>query len=149
MTEPTPVTVADRLIRRRARVCVGFAGFFAVSQVSSLSRPHAGRLVDRVHLAAWVLWAAMLLVMLAVGGGLLRTAAVRRLMNDETTRAHRLRGMAVGFWAAIAAALLLYLADATAGPVPPDDALRMVITAAVSTGVFWFGALERRASRDG
>lgn len=146
MTVSSDVLLADKLVRRRARVSTVFAILFMTTQAQSLSRPTGGRLVDHVHIGAWVVWAVVLLVVLALGGGFIRTARVRALMNDESTIAHRQRAMVAGFWATVCASLSLYmLAQVVA--MSAADAVRITLTAAVSAALLRFGQLERRALR--
>lgn len=147
----TDQAVADKLVRRRARVCTVFGILFMASQATSLSRPHPA-VTDPSsyqvgHVAAWVVWAAILLLVVATGGGWLRTPGVRSMMNDESTRTHRLRALATGFWASLAATFALYCVQLFR-PVQTGDALRLVVTVAVAASLMSFGAMERRALRN-
>jgi len=142
--------LAERLVRRRARVATVFGILFMATQASSLSRPHPA-LTDPGayqlgHIAAWVVWAVILLLVLVTGGGLLRTAGVRQMMNDEGTRAHRGRALCTGFWASLAATFSLYLLNLYE-PITTSDALRLVVTIAVAAALISFGAMERKALR--
>jgi protein-S-isoprenylcysteine O-methyltransferase Ste14 len=143
--------LAEKLVRRRARVATAFGILFLASQASSLSRPHPVLThpgpYQLGHVAAWVIWAAILLIVLATGGGLLRTAGVRQMMNDESTRTHRARALSTGFWASLAATFSLYFLNLYQ-PVTTADALRLVVTIAVAAALISFGAMERRALRD-
>ena|SRR5690242_12923745 len=108
MTSET-ARLADRIAWGRARAAQVLAFVFVATQVGSF---HDDLPVDRpqaLHLTAWLCWAVMLLLFLAFAGGLLRGERMRALLNDETTRDHRLRAMAWGFWSAIVAALGVYL----------------------------------------
>ena len=144
--------LAEKLVRRRARVATVFGILFMITQASSLSRPrpalsdpgpyHLG------HVSASVIWAMILLLFLVTGGGLLRSASVRQMMNDEGTRVHRARALCVGFWASLAAAFVFYVLDLFE-PMATSDALRLVVTVAVAAALISFGAMERRALRGG
>lgn len=144
----TTYTIADKLVRRRARAAIIFATLFLATQVASFGRGapnlHNPGPYQFGHLAAWIGWAAMLLLVLATGGGLLRSTAVRSMMNDETTLIHRQRAYVGGFWAAVLAALGLYIVDLY-HPLAAGDALRLVVTVGVGVGLLTFGVLERRA----
>lgn len=143
--------LAEKLARRRARVATVFGILFMATQASSLSRPHPVLTnpgpYQLGHVAAWVLWATILLLVLVTGGGLLRTAGVRQMMNDESTRAHRARALCTGFWASLAATFLLYFLNLYQ-PMTTGDALRLVVTIAVAAALISFGAMERKALRD-
>jgi hypothetical protein len=143
--------LAEKLVRRRARVATVFGILFMAAQASSLSRPHPvltnPGAYQLGHVAGWVIWATVLLLVLVTGGGLLRTAGVRQMMNDESTRDHRARALGTGFWASIAAAFSLYFLDLYQ-PVTTGDALRLVVTIAVAAALISFGAMERKALRD-
>ena len=100
--------LAEKLSARRARVSTVLAVFFLASMATSLGTDVPTSRPETVKLAAWIVWAAALLFLLAVGGGLLRGRNVRALMNDETTIANRRDAMVKGFWAMIATAFALY-----------------------------------------
>ena len=144
MMTPLPSTLAEKLLRRRARLSIAMGLLFVMWQPSGLASGHPMRAVDRVHVAAWVAWGLVLLVVLLAGGDRRRPAGVRRAMNDEGTRDHRRQAMASGFWATVAAALGLYVFNLIS-PIPTGDALRWVVTAGIGLSVFRFGQLERAA----
>ena len=149
MTQPpTPSAVADKLLRRRARLSIALGLLFVLWQPYGLTHPGHLRAVDAVRLAAWVGWGVVLLVVLLAGGDRRRPPGVRAAMNDEGTRRHRGQAMTSGFWAAVLAALGLYVFNLFA-PLDAGLALRSVITAGIGLSVFRFGQLERAALRDG
>jgi hypothetical protein len=136
--------LAEKLIKRRARVSIIFGMLFLLAMLNSLGAdPHEGQ-VETFRLASWILWAASLLTLLAFGGGLLRGKAVRNLMNDDSTLDHRQRGMVTGFWAMVIAAFALY-AYSLVEPVSGRDAIRLLLSAAVGASVIRFGILEKRS----
>jgi protein-S-isoprenylcysteine O-methyltransferase Ste14 len=136
--------LAERLILRRARVSTVLAIFFMVSMATSLGTDVPLSRPENVKLAAWVVWAAALLFLLATGGGLTRNAKVRSLLNDETTIENRRNAMVTGFWATVATAFTLY-AITLFEPVSGRDAIRLMLSIAVASAVLRFAALERRA----
>ncbi len=142
------IALADKLTRRRARVSIVLGLFFLMSMASSigvespLSRPQT------VKIAAWIVWSAGLLFMLAVGGGLARGKTVRGLMNDDSTVENRRRAMVMGFWATVLSAFVLY-AISFYVPVSGRDAIRLLLSAAVGASVIRFGFLEQRSLGNG
>jgi len=140
--------LADRIAWGRARAATVMAVVFMTAQAGSfpgdlpLNRPQS------FHLAAWIVWAAALLMFLAVGGGLFRGRRMRALLNDETTIDHRKRAMALGFWGAIGAAVLVY-GLSFYEPMSVREGTRLIVTIAIAMALLRFGTLERRALRDG
>jgi hypothetical protein len=101
-----------------------------------------------IHIAAWIVWAAALLMLVAAGGGLLRGKVVRGLMNDDTTIENRRTALITGFWAIILCAFILYgvsFFEQISGRV----AIRLMLSIAVGAAAIRFGILERRALRSG
>lgn len=149
MPTASDVEIADRLSRKRSRLLPLLALLFISGQAmyfGNASQPL--RTVDTVRIGAWLVWALALLLLLATGGGLFRSRSVRSLMEDEVTIEHRRRGLVAGFWAAMAAAVLLYPIS-IAEPVTAREALHIVVTAGIGVALLWFGWLERRALKDG
>jgi hypothetical protein len=139
--------LADRLVIKRARVAQTLGGIFVVLQATSVHDDHVLNRPQELHLVAWFVWAIILLLFLATGGGFLRNRRVRSLMNDESTRDHRLRAMAFGFWIAVGCALFLYglsfLSSMTVG-----EATRLIITSSIGFALLYFGWLEKKALRE-
>ncbi|CAN5486402.1 hypothetical protein BH10PSE14_BH10PSE14_29640 [soil metagenome] len=138
--------LAERLARRRARVATVMAVYFMATQAISFPGDIVLNRPGIVHLIGWVGWAAALLVLLALGNGLFRGGAVRGILNDETTLDHRKRAMALGFWAAIATAFLVF-ALTFIEPIAAREASRLIVTLTISVALLRFGMLERRALR--
>ncbi len=148
MAPLSDVDEADRLTRRRARMIPMLAVVFIVGQAAYFMQPPGERAIDHIRIIAWLIWVAVLLMLLATGGALIKPKQVRALMDDESTRANRLRGYAVGFWAAIGAAILLY-AIAVFVPVTGPEAVHLIVTAAIAGALLTFARLERRFHADG
>lgn len=149
MTHASDVEKAERLGRRRARLFVFQGLLFLVWQATFFSSP-AGeslRTVDHVKISAWLVWAIALLVLLATGGGLLRSREVRALLDDELTRRHRTRAYVTGFWMAVASGLALYVIgmfeDVTA-----RETIHTILSIAIGSAMFSFGIHERRGYSD-
>ena len=140
---------AEKLSRRRARALPVLGLVFLAQQASFLSMPdEATRPVDHLKIGAWLVLSIVLLAGLATGGAWLRPRAVRELINDESTRAHRQMAYLYGFWAAMGTAIGIYVV-AMFEPVSGRDAVHIIVTAAVAAALLNFGMLERRALRDG
>jgi hypothetical protein len=138
--------LAERLTRRRARVATVMAVYFIATQAISFPGDIVLNRPGIVHLVGWVGWAAALLVLLALGGGLFSGGTMRGILNDETTLDHRKRAMALGFWAAIASAFLVF-ALTFIEPVSARAASRLIVTCTIAAALLRFGMLERRALR--
>ena len=140
--------LADRIAWGRARAATVMAVIFVTAQAGSLRDDLPLNRPQSLHLAAWIVWAAALLVFLTVGGGLWRGPRIRALLNDETTIDHRRRAMAFGFWGAIGTSALVY-ALSFYEPMSAQEGARLIITIAIAVALLRFGTLERRALKDG
>jgi hypothetical protein len=139
------VEEAERLVRRRARMLLLLVILFLSWQGDYFLADGAlGRTVDHVKVSAWLVWAIALLAILATGGGYFRSRAVRALMDDDTTRHHRLTAFSFGFWASVGAAILVYALSMFA-TVSGREASHLIISAAVGASLLSFVWLERRA----
>jgi protein-S-isoprenylcysteine O-methyltransferase Ste14 len=141
------MALAEKLTRRRARMCIILGLFFIATMASSLGVDVPTSRPETVKIAAWIVWAAMLLFILATGGGLLRGKTVRALMNDDSTIDNRRRAMVAGFWATVASAFALY-AISLIEPVSGREAIRLLLSAAVGASIIGFGKLELRSLRN-
>ena len=136
---------ADKVSRRRARLLPLLGILFIAGQ--PLYFANSGIEASQVKTFVWLAWALLLLAALAFAGGHFGSAAVRGLVEDELTRANRLRGYAAGFWAGSMATIALYgfsLFDNLKG----RESLHIVLTVTIAAALIRFGALERRALRD-
>jgi protein-S-isoprenylcysteine O-methyltransferase Ste14 len=138
------ITLADKLTRRRARVSIVLGVLFLASMATSMGVEPPLNRPQTVQLAAWIVWAAALLFLLAVGGGLTRGKSVRALMNDDSTIDNRRRAMVTGFWATVFTAFVVY-GISFWDPVSGRDAVRLLLSAAVGASVIRFGILEQRS----
>jgi hypothetical protein len=148
MAEREDVALADRLSRRRARLLGVLGLLFLAGQAVYFGEGRMDRAVDQVRISAWLVWAAMLLIVFAFGGGWLRGGSVRALMEDELTRQNRLRAASAGFWAAMIAAIGLY-GLSLIEPLTGREAIHILLTAGVAAALLRFAQLERRALKDG
>jgi hypothetical protein len=98
-----------------------------------------------VQLSAYVVWALALLVLLATGGGLGRSQAVRELLSDEVTRANRGKAYAAGFWGMIATCTFCYISSLFI-VLPPIFILHGLLAVGVLFPCIMFASLERQAT---
>ena len=88
----------------------------------------------------------VLLVVLMTGGGLLRGAAMRAMLNDETTRVHRADALGWGFVVAMLTGIMMYIIGSAS--IGERGAVHLIVSFGVATALLRFGLLERRAMRD-
>jgi len=150
MSEPlTAARLADKVTRRRGRILMALAVMFIVWQTSFYGWGQAHdplRTVDHVRIGAWIVWAGVLLLMLAIGGAWLYSREVRRLVNDESALFNRQAGQQAGFFAAMIAGVAVYLVNLFE-PVGTLDAVHAVMTAGIGVALVRYALLERRAER--
>ncbi len=152
-TKPTrsPAEIAERMQRRRTRIIWAQALFFMVMQGSYYTTKMPSfdaplRPVDQIRLSAFAVWAAALIILLSVSGGMFRGKAVRALMDDELARAHRASALVWGYYAAMTFAIILYMVSQYVRMSPPE-AIHLIVSAGVFVPMVRFVILERRAER--
>lgn len=137
---------AEELSRRRTRMMPVLAVLFVGQQASYFTG--AGSPADsspgRVHIAAWFVLSIVILAALMTGGGWIYSRNVRRLANDEATRAHRDRAFRVGFISSMGACIVLYVVTLFL-PLSGRDAVHAVLTVGILVTLLCFAFLERRA----
>lgn len=150
MSNTSDVERAERISRSRARLFAAQALLFITWQGLFFSEPveETMRTVSIVKLSAWVVWVLALLMLLATGGGFLRSKSIRRLLNDELTRANRARAYAAGFWAAMASALGLFVLNLFEA-VSAREAIHTILSAAIAAAFITFAVRERRSAHAG
>lgn len=147
----TDTDTADNLVRRRARIMPMMAAIFVGQQAIYFSGPRMDdgrRLVNYVAISGWLMMSTVLLVMLATGGSLFQSAAVRALTNDESTRANRADGFSLGFLATMLSAIVLY-ALSLFEPLSARETIHTLMTVGIAAALLRFGLLERRALKQG
>lgn len=145
----TDAETADRLVRRRARMMPALAMMFVAQQASYFTgtRMDEGtRLVNYVAIGGWLALSIILLAGLAGFYGF-KSASVRALINDESTRANRAEALRLGFLATMVTALLLYVVSLFE-PLGARAAIHVLMTAGIAVALLRFGMLERRALRE-
>jgi hypothetical protein len=142
---------AERLSRRRARVLPMLAIIFISQQAAFFSDGavvEPARNVDVLKVSAWMVLSLVMLLALWSNGFWFRSKAVRALLDDEATRAHRADAMSLGFLCAILAAIGLYVLSMIE-PLHVREALHLVVSTGIAVAMLRFGFLERRADRVG
>ena len=139
--------IAERLSRRRARMLPLLAIYFLAGQAFFFRHAPESERIASFKISAWLVWAIVLLLALAFAGGQFRGAKIRALVEDEVTRANRLRGYAAGFWGGALAAIALYVVTMFE-PVGGREAIHIILTATIAAALLRFGTLERRAFKE-
>lgn len=97
------------------------------------------------------LWLGLLfgcaLTLLPLKRWLRLNSPVNRLLDDEGARAHRQLGCTIGFWAAIAVALVFQLASHFDRAITAEEVGQLVATAGILSAITVFAILELRAAR--
>jgi hypothetical protein len=148
MKNVSDIEAAERISRRRARMFPFLGVYFIAGQGIYFTEGQQLSQATTVKLSAWLVWAAILLVALAIAGGRFAGPKVRSLVEDEVTRANRLQAYALGFWTAALSALGVFVL-AMFEPVSGREAVHIILTFAVAGALIRFGILERRALKNG
>ncbi len=140
------VETADRLSRRRARMMAPMAVIFLTQQATFFSKPLDQRAVSLVHLGGWTVLALVILAGLVTGGFWRRPKAVRELMEDEVTRAHRGDALSLAFVLAMVTGIALFVLQVFV-PVETQVAIHLILSVGFGTALLRFSLLERRAHK--
>jgi len=149
MQSKSSVEIADRVSRKRAIGVAAAAAVFLLVQV--IARPFFVTAPDTVHrtkIDMWAINAGVLLLLLATGGGLLRSGQIRALVNDEVSRSHYRTAVVLGYWVAMVAAMGLYIVSSFRS-LTAREAVYVIVTSSIAVALLAFSYLEFRAHRDG
>jgi hypothetical protein len=145
---PSVPEQAEYLSKRRVRMLPMLAVILVAQQAAVFTSQHDPlRGVDHVKIAGWLILATVMLLALFTGGFWFYPRAVRDLLDDETTRAHRQQAISTGFLFSMIAAIGLYilsLFEAVGG----REAVHVVMTFGIGAALVRWGLLERRAHGD-
>jgi len=147
MTQQTPVEIADRKSRKRAGLLAIAALVFLAHVIVRplLAVPAPG---GDARLDLWAINAALLLAVLATGGGaLLNRSEIRVLMNDEVSRTNQRTAVVAGYWAAMATAMGLLAWPGFQG-LSARAAVYGIVSSGIVVALLVFSGLEYRAHRD-
>ena len=149
MSDLSSVEQAERLSRRRARMLPFLAIIYLTQQATFFAgdAPPGVRDVDHVKVGAWLVLSLVLLLAIATNGFWFQRPEIRRLIDDENTRANRASAMSMGFVAGMLAAILLYFINQFEA-VGAREAIHIILSAGLGAALLRFGFLERRAHSD-
>jgi cell division protein FtsW (lipid II flippase) len=148
MQSKSPVEIADRVSRKRAKGVAFAAIAFVVIQI--IIRPFLASDPGSTHQTTidwWAVNAVVLLALLATGGGLLNTPSIRALVNDEVSHTHYRTAVVAGYWVAMTTAMGIYFVSRYEG-VTARNAAYLIVTSSVVVALLVFSYLELRAHRD-
>ena len=140
------IETADRLSRRRARALPMLAVVFIAQQASYIAAwvENGTRTVDHVKIAAWLVLSIVMILALTTGGFWFRSRSVRRLLDDDVTRANRSDALRLGFLAAMAGGIVTYILTMFE-PISGREAIHIMMTLGIAAALVRFAFLERRA----
>jgi hypothetical protein len=143
------VEKAERLSRRRARM-LPFLALIYISQQATFFTGDAleGRSVDHVKIGAWLVLSLVMLLALATNGFWFQNRAIRALIDDESTKAHRASAMSTGFVFSMLAGIALYFLNQFE-MVTAREAIHVILSLGLGAALVRFGLLEKRAHGDG
>jgi len=134
----------ERVARRRALGARLMAGVLLTTAMHDIGAIY-GYANSAFSFAFEVMWlVVILLFLLFAGGGLVRTAAMRAALYDESTIEHGRRALAFGFWGALLACGVTWVLSRALSINGPEVA-RAVVTYSVAMALVRFAALEMKA----
>lgn len=90
----------------------------------------------------WAVMIGLWLIVLATGGGLRLSRAIRDVMNDEVSLINRSKALQAGFWAATLLGLALYFATLR-WELGAREAIRILVDGALAVALLRYAWLER------
>jgi predicted permease len=135
------VEKAERMSRARAGLMALAAAILVPNLCLQYGDPHY--MSPGARGASWLVVIGLWTFMLWNGGGLRPIGRMRALLNDELSLQNRARALTLGFYTAVAAALLTYVVNWST-PISTGDALKIVSGAAVAMALACYAALEWR-----
>lgn len=145
MTEaPSNAELADRLVRRRARLMPVLGLFILIQQSAYFAHGDGSRAIDQVRLGGWVAMSLVVLLVLTTGGFWFRRPELRAMIEDEGTRANRASALATGFLCAMATAIICYVMQG-AWEFGVGEVIHLIVSAGLISALLRFSILERRA----
>ena len=96
-----------------------------------------------VQIAIWLAFAIFMLVLLLTGGGWMLPARVRRIADDEVTRANRQLAITTGFIVAMVMGFLVW-AVSPFEPLHAQRAANIIVSSSLGCAFVAYGMAERR-----
>jgi hypothetical protein len=137
----TDIEKAERMSRGRAALMALAAAVLVLN--IAIQYGHAEYASAGPRGGSWLVLIGLWIFILWNGGGLRPRGRVRALLNDELSLQNRSRALALGFYAAVGLALLLFVAE-WLRPIAAGDALKIVSAGAVSAALLRYAWLEWR-----
>lgn len=151
MSQDSTNAMAERASNRRMQALPVITALYCAQQAAYFLGTGAGTGDAPIHNVLSVSWLALsvtMLLFLTTGGVWFHPRDVRRLANDELTRAHRDAALCVGFIASMVACVIVYLVCIDR-PVQGRDAVHVIMSFGIAVALVRFAFLERRAARRG
>lgn len=137
----------ERVARRRAWGARLMAGALLTTAMHDIGAIH-GYTNGGFSFASEVLWMmVILLFLLFAGGGLVRTTAMRAALYDESTIQHGRSALEFGFWGALLACGVTWIASREL-PIGGPEVARAVVTYSVAMALVRFATLEMKALKE-
>lgn len=138
----------ERYSRRRRYILIGMALAFLIWQVAGFGifddfASGDRRAVRIVSVAAAILWAGMLVWLVAGKAMRGASAPARAALDDELVRANRAQAFAAGYWITLAVAAIVFAA-ALFADIEAHKAVQLILISAVVAPMFAFAWLEGR-----
>lgn len=133
---------ADKIDRVRAAVAP-LLGLVVLSANQWLFFSRDWNDVTPLQLGLWVLMILIVLAIIVTGGTWFASPQVRRLANDEATRASRQAAFKGGFTAAVVMALVVFVVSPFE-PLSAQRAAHLIISIALGVALLAFGFAESR-----
>ncbi|RZF58636.1 hypothetical protein EWE75_24320 [Sphingomonas populi] len=149
MPQDSASSIADRVNDRRARVLPVMVVIYVAQQLSYFLGTGAGTgdaPIQNIQLVSWLALSTTILLLLTTGGAWFYPRKVRRLANDEATRAHRDAALCLGFIASMIVCMVVYFVSMSRA-VPGREAVHLVMSVGIAVALVKFAILERRAAR--
>src|SRR4051812_12930488 len=109
MAAKSVVELADHKSRLRSVLFAVAGGAFLLVQILTHPAFNGEAYSHGPRKYAWAFNAALLLLLMASGGGFMNNVQLRALINDEIAQANNRRACVAGFWVAMLGSLLLYV----------------------------------------
>ena len=136
------IELAERHARSRSLIMAVMAVVLLILGLLGW-RDEASSMSPMLRHAMWAITIVFWLLILATGGWMKLSRAVRRLMNDEVALANRSAALQTGFWTAMLLALALYFASVQ-WAISLREGLRILTDVTIAAALLRYAWLETR-----